>query len=123
MHCIGTTNTVEQICKIFIESATEDIPVIVKLLCCTGTCQSHLKFLIIDLTSTIRKMSPQKSKNILERLDAGEVIIGDGSYCNTLEKRGYVKVQSKPVGSNEPSRILGKVLQSRRGPLLGPSPG
>ena len=39
-------------------------------------------------------MSPQKSKNILERLDAGEVIIGDGSYCNTLEKRGYVKVQS-----------------------------
>jgi len=32
-----------------------------------------------------------KSKNIVERLDAGEVIIGDGSYCNTLEQRGYVK--------------------------------
>ena len=31
-------------------------------------------------------------QNILERLAAGEVIIGDGSYTNTLEKRGYVKV-------------------------------
>lgn len=29
--------------------------------------------------------------NILERLAAGEVIIGDGSYAVTLEKRGYVK--------------------------------
>lgn len=37
-------------------------------------------------------MASQKSKNILERLDQGEVIIGDGSYVNTLEKRGYVKV-------------------------------
>lgn len=36
-------------------------------------------------------MSISKSKNILERLDAGEVVIGDGSYCSTLEKRGYVK--------------------------------
>ena len=34
-------------------------------------------------------------QNILERLDAGEVIIGDGSYVNTLEKRGYVKVAAK----------------------------
>jgi len=32
-----------------------------------------------------------QTKNILERLEAGEVIIGDGSYVNTLEKRGYVK--------------------------------
>jgi len=30
-------------------------------------------------------------KNILERLGDGEVIIGDGSYVVTLEKRGYVK--------------------------------
>ena len=30
-------------------------------------------------------------QNILERLEGGEVIIGDGSYTNTLEKRGYVK--------------------------------
>merc|ERR1712002_825247 len=28
---------------------------------------------------------------ILERLEAGEVILGDGSYVNTLEKRGYVR--------------------------------
>ena len=34
-----------------------------------------------------------KLQNILERLEIGEVIIGDGSYANTLEKRGYVKVQ------------------------------
>jgi len=33
----------------------------------------------------------EKSKNILDRLNGGEVIIGDGSYVNTLEKRGYVK--------------------------------
>ena len=32
-------------------------------------------------------------QGILERLGAGEVIIGDGSYVNTLEKRGYVKVE------------------------------
>jgi len=36
-------------------------------------------------------MASNKSKNILERLDQGEVVIGDGSYGNTLEKRGYVK--------------------------------
>ena len=30
-------------------------------------------------------------RTILERLDAGEVIVGDGSYVITLEKRGYVK--------------------------------
>jgi len=29
--------------------------------------------------------------NILERMGAGEVILGDGSYAMTLEKRGYVK--------------------------------
>ncbi|CAL8277131.1 unnamed protein product [Merluccius merluccius] len=30
-------------------------------------------------------------KNILERLDAGEVVLGDGGYLFELEKRGYVK--------------------------------
>jgi len=30
--------------------------------------------------------------SILDRLRAGEVIVGDGSYVLTLEKRGYVKV-------------------------------
>ena len=28
---------------------------------------------------------------ILERLSAGEVIVGDGGMCHALEKRGYVK--------------------------------
>nr|XP_051686865.1 S-methylmethionine--homocysteine S-methyltransferase BHMT2 isoform X2 [Oryctolagus cuniculus] len=32
------------------------------------------------------------AKGILERLDSGEVIVGDGSFLITLEKRGYVKV-------------------------------
>ena len=67
-------------------------------------------------------MSPQKSKNILERLDAGEVIIGDGSYCNTLEKRGYVKVQSKAVGvgSHTTSTAPGRLLHARE---LSGAPG
>ena len=30
-------------------------------------------------------------KDILAHLGQGEVIIGDGSYVITLEKRGYVK--------------------------------
>ncbi|KAJ3605637.1 hypothetical protein NHX12_027682 [Muraenolepis orangiensis] len=30
-------------------------------------------------------------KSILERLDAGEVVLGDGGYVFELEKRGYVK--------------------------------
>ncbi|XP_030647856.1 betaine--homocysteine S-methyltransferase 1 [Chanos chanos] len=30
-------------------------------------------------------------KGILERLDAGEVVIGDGGYVMQLERRGYVK--------------------------------
>ena len=28
---------------------------------------------------------------ILERLNVGEVIVGDGGTCHALEKRGYVK--------------------------------
>ena len=28
---------------------------------------------------------------ILERLNAGEVLVGDGGLCYALEKRGYVK--------------------------------
>ena len=30
-------------------------------------------------------------RGILERLDAGEVVIGDGGFVFALEKRGYVK--------------------------------
>ena len=45
------------------------------------------------------------SKNILERLANEEVIIGDGSYVNTLEKRGYVLVRIKSffIFDNSPS--------------------
>ena len=48
--------------------------------------------LSLDQRQQLIIMRGDNSKNILERLDAGEVIIGDGSYCFTLEKRGYVKV-------------------------------
>ncbi|KAI5946466.1 S-methylmethionine--homocysteine S-methyltransferase BHMT2 [Manis javanica] len=34
---------------------------------------------------------PGARKGILERLDSGEVVVGDGSFLITLEKRGYVK--------------------------------
>ncbi|XP_071064806.1 S-methylmethionine--homocysteine S-methyltransferase BHMT2 isoform X2 [Dasypus novemcinctus] len=33
----------------------------------------------------------ESGEGILERLDSGEVVIGDGSFLLTLEKRGYVK--------------------------------
>ncbi|KAM3874518.1 betaine--homocysteine S-methyltransferase 1 isoform 2-T2 [Diretmus argenteus] len=37
-------------------------------------------------------MAPAGTKrNILERLDAGELVIGDGGFVFALEKRGYVK--------------------------------
>lgn len=35
-------------------------------------------------------VSVQK-RGILERLDAGEVVIGDGGFVFALEKRGYVR--------------------------------
>nr|XP_020725575.1 S-methylmethionine--homocysteine S-methyltransferase BHMT2 [Odocoileus virginianus texanus] len=34
---------------------------------------------------------PRVKKGLLERLDSGEVVVGDGSFLLTLEKRGYVK--------------------------------
>ncbi|XP_020777444.2 betaine--homocysteine S-methyltransferase 1-like [Boleophthalmus pectinirostris] len=36
-------------------------------------------------------MAPAGKKGILERLDAGEIVIGDGGFVFALEKRGYVK--------------------------------
>lgn len=36
-------------------------------------------------------MAPSKKLGLLERLNSGEVIIGDGGYVFALEKRGYVK--------------------------------
>ncbi|XP_058028555.1 betaine--homocysteine S-methyltransferase 1-like isoform X2 [Ahaetulla prasina] len=35
--------------------------------------------------------SSKAKKGILERLDAGEIVIGDGGFVIALEKRGYVK--------------------------------
>uniref|UniRef100_A0AAA9RZ93 Betaine--homocysteine S-methyltransferase 2 n=1 Tax=Bos taurus TaxID=9913 RepID=A0AAA9RZ93_BOVIN len=34
---------------------------------------------------------PRVKKGLLEHLDSGEVVVGDGSFLLTLEKRGYVK--------------------------------
>ncbi|KAM9102147.1 S-methylmethionine--homocysteine S-methyltransferase BHMT2 [Sarcophilus harrisii] len=38
-----------------------------------------------------RVVGERVKKGILERLNSGEVVIGDGSFVFTLEKRGYVK--------------------------------
>lgn len=32
-----------------------------------------------------------QKRGILERLDAGEIVIGDGGFVFALEKRGYVR--------------------------------
>merc|ERR1719427_648410 len=49
---------------------------------------------------------------ILERLDAGEVILGDGSYVNTLEKRGYVKAGNyTPESSIEHPQAVEQLAQ------------
>ncbi|XP_041465761.1 betaine--homocysteine S-methyltransferase 1-like isoform X2 [Lytechinus variegatus] len=37
------------------------------------------------------KKSKTDKKGFMERLDAGEIVIGDGGYVFALEKRGYVK--------------------------------
>lgn len=47
-----------------------------------------MHFLGVDLVCFARV---QPTQGILERLDAGEVIIGDGGFVFALEKRGYVK--------------------------------
>ncbi|XP_037632897.1 betaine--homocysteine S-methyltransferase 1-like isoform X2 [Sebastes umbrosus] len=36
-------------------------------------------------------MESKKRRGILERLNAGEVVVGDGGYVMQLERRGYVK--------------------------------
>lgn len=38
-----------------------------------------------------RKKKARLCQGILERLDAGEVVVGDGGYVLQLERRGYVK--------------------------------
>ncbi|XP_040435089.1 betaine--homocysteine S-methyltransferase 1 [Falco biarmicus] len=39
----------------------------------------------------IGKTTKQGKRGILQRLDAGEIVIGDGGFVFALEKRGYVK--------------------------------
>ncbi|XP_006626786.3 betaine--homocysteine S-methyltransferase 1 [Lepisosteus oculatus] len=47
---------------------------------------------LFSVISELGKMAPAGSKKgILERLDAGEIVIGDGGFVFALEKRGYVK--------------------------------
>ena len=50
----------------------------------------------------------------MARLGQGEVIIGDGSYVITLEKRGYVKAGDwTPEASVEvPHSLLEQVLET-----------
>ena len=51
-------------------------------------------------------------QNILARLSAGEVIIGDGSYVNTLEKRGYVKAGNyTPESSVENPEVVEQLAE------------
>lgn len=42
-----------------------------------------------------------QKRGILERLNNGEVVIGDGGFCFALEKRGYVK-----AGPSTPEAVL-----------------
>ena len=44
-----------------------------------------LTFFIIFLSFSLQK------RGVLERLDAGEVVVGDGGFLFCLEKRDYVK--------------------------------
>ncbi|XP_049625039.1 betaine--homocysteine S-methyltransferase 1 [Suncus etruscus] len=50
---------------------------------------------VLSTCLSIPKMAPvggkKAKKGILERLNAGEVVIGDGGFVFALEKRGYVK--------------------------------
>ncbi|KAG8010525.1 Betaine--homocysteine S-methyltransferase 1 [Nibea albiflora] len=43
------------------------------------------------VTAAIIMAPAGEKKGILERLDAGEIVIGDGGFVFALEKRGYVK--------------------------------
>ncbi|PWA19728.1 hypothetical protein CCH79_00007059 [Gambusia affinis] len=42
-------------------------------------------------TQEMRHVLEKQKKGILERLNAGEIVIGDGGFVFALEKRGYVK--------------------------------
>ena len=48
------------------------------------------KLLIIDIIFNLLLLFCNKS-TVLDRLNAGEVLVGDGGMTFALEKRGYVK--------------------------------
>ena len=52
-----------------------------------------IQFIIVINLFLVLKCNIQTmlQHGILERLYAGEVIVGDGGMCHALEKRGYVK--------------------------------
>merc|ERR1711962_175239 len=39
-------------------------------------------------TATQQRKMP-RDRSLLQRLQAGEIILGDGNYCHTLERRGW----------------------------------
>merc|ERR1712121_224047 len=47
-----------------------------------------VRFLITDHLTQLADMS---KKGLLERLNAGEIVVGDGGFVFSLEKRGYCK--------------------------------
>lgn len=51
----------------------------------------------------------------MERLDAGEVVIGDGGFVFALEKRGYVKAGpwTPEAASEYPEAGVNKLLYLR----------
>merc|ERR1712106_1031349 len=53
-----------------------------------GTCLGPYKACKVPGWSNIRRNMEHK-ETLLGRLASGEVILGDGSYIMTLEKRGY----------------------------------
>ena len=55
---------------------------------------------------------------MLERLDRGEVVVGDGSYVFTLEKRGYVR-----AGRSEKSfeELFSRIVLEKVDPGTRPS--
>lgn len=58
-------------------------------------------------------LPPPPPQGLLQRLDAGEVVVGDGSFLITLEKRSFVK-----VGCWTPEAV---VEHPNAGQGLGPS--
>ncbi len=55
-------------------------------------------------------------QGVLERLDAGEVVIGDGGFVFALEKRGYVKAGPWTPEAAAEHPEAGETLRKPTGP-------